>query len=375
MKILMQGRLELMSLGGGDKVQIENTADQLRKLGVSVDISTSVDTDYSKYDLIHLFQLDWTPESYIFAKKAKNFNKPLVLSPIHHSVNEVKKFDDTYVFGLRRVSKLLFKEQHSRDTFKNVYKTFFDISKIKPTLLSVFLGLKKMHQITLKLSNIVLVQTEAEANDLMNTYGVKIKYAKVPNGVGDQFINPEDLKNLFEFKDYIVCVGRIEPRKNQLSIIQAVETFREANKLDTKLVFIGKKSTKRHLEYILRFNKKMKECDWIRHIENVEYSKMPSVYHFAKVCVSASWFETTGLTSLEAIFCGANAVASGDRAREYLGESASYCSPESIDSIVKAITQEYYAKRPLVDDFMLKEYTWENAAKETKKIYESILGQ
>ncbi|GIW69594.1 MAG: hypothetical protein KatS3mg101_0341 [Patescibacteria group bacterium] len=36
---------------------------------------------------------------------------------------------------------------------------------------------------------------------------------------------------------------------------------------------------------------------------------MPDYYRNAKVCVSASWFETTGLTSLEALFCGTNAVA------------------------------------------------------------------
>jgi hypothetical protein len=62
----MQGRLDLNDIGGGDKVQIEQTASELRKLGIDVAISTSLATDYTKYDLIHIFQLDWTPEKHFY---------------------------------------------------------------------------------------------------------------------------------------------------------------------------------------------------------------------------------------------------------------------------------------------------------------------
>ena len=89
MKILMWGRADLFN-GGGDQIQIENTAEELRKLGVEVDVSTSLETDPTSYDLVHVFQLDWAPESNLYARKAKSHKKPLVLSPIHHSVKEVK---------------------------------------------------------------------------------------------------------------------------------------------------------------------------------------------------------------------------------------------------------------------------------------------
>jgi len=376
MKVLMVGRIGLMEVGGGDKVQIMNTAKELEKLGVEVDIRTSLDVDMVPYDLVHVFQLDWTPETYFYAKKAKKAKKPLILSPIHHSVEEVKKFEENYAFDLRRLSKFLFKEQHSRDTFKNVYRSFFNPAKAIPTIKSIFIGLKKMHQKTLSLSDVVLVQTDLEAWDLKKTYGVDFKWVKIPNGVGEQFLKQSGLENPFKkdnLENYILCVGRIEPRKNQLSIIAAVKLARKEIGKDLRLVFIGKKSNRRHLEYVSRFNKQLKESHWITHVEQVPYEQMPSYYHFAKAGVSASWFETTGLTSLEALFCGANAVAAGDRAKEYLGKNAFYCSPDDVNSIKEAIIKAYNANPPVIPEDMKRNYTWENAARKTLEVYKNSL--
>lgn len=76
MKVLMLGRIGILESGGGDKVQIENTAEELRKLGVEVDVRDNLNMDVSRYDIVHVFQLDWTAEPYFYAKKAKSYNKP-----------------------------------------------------------------------------------------------------------------------------------------------------------------------------------------------------------------------------------------------------------------------------------------------------------
>jgi hypothetical protein len=73
------------------------------------------------------------------------------------------------------------------------------------------------------------------------------------------------------------------------------------------------------------------------------------------------------------LFCGTNAVASGDRAKEYLGDLASYCKPEDIDSIKSAIKKEYFSERPQVSEKMKKEFTWDNTASDTLKIYKDLL--
>jgi len=372
-KVVMQGRIGLLNEGGGDKVQIENTALELRKLGVEVDISTNIDDDIRKYDLVHIFQLDWIAENYFYAKEAYKFGKPIVLSPIHHNINEVKRFDDDYAFDLRRLSKFLFKDQFKRDIFKNLHRSVFDHKKIKPTSFSLILGLKEMHRRVLAMSDKVLVQTELEAKDIIKTYQVDIKWKKVPNGVGEVFLHDTKYENSLGLKDYILCVGRIEARKNQIKIIEAVEKFRLKYKNDVQLVFVGHKSSLKHFEFVSVFNKLVSRYKWIKHIEKVSYENMPSIYKFAKVCVSASWFETTGLTLLEALFCNTNAVASGPRAKEYLGSYASYCDPNDIDSIFRAIEKEYFAQRPSIPSDMREKYTWSNAAKETFEVYKEVL--
>lgn len=375
MKVLMQGRSELIRSGGGDKIQVENTAKELRNLGISVDISTSDKTDLKPYDVVHVFQLDWTPETYFYALNAKKAGKPLVLSPIHHNLEEVKKFDDEYAFDFRRLSKVLFKNQHHRDTLKNVYRIFFNPDKLFPTVKSIFIGLENMHKNTLKLADVVLVQTNAEAMDLKSAYGVDFRWVKIPNGVSDVFIKGKNYVNKLEISDYILSVGRIEPRKNQLKIIEAVKQFRQKNKLDIKLVFVGAKRNNRHFEYLYKFNKELKASPWIIHINDVKYEDMPSIYHFAKITVSASWFETTGLTLLESLFSGTNAVAAGARAQEILGNYASYCLPDNVEGIKEAIEKEYFSERPLINSSMLLEYTWENAAKKTMEVYKSLVNK
>lgn len=375
MKVLMLGRLDLMRIGGGDKIQITNTAAELRNLGIEVDIKDDAyDGDLSEYGLVHIFQLDWGPDAYFHAKNAKSQGKPVVLSPIHHLLSEVERFDKEYVFDYRRVARYACRSQFCRDTLKNFYRSLFNPKMFKPTLATIKMGLKKMHKEALQLADVVLVQTELEAKDLEDVYGVSFEWKRAVNGVGKQFIINSPAKNKLGFENYLISVGRIEARKNQLSIIKAVERLRKETGEDLKLVLVGKKAMVNHMEYTLKtFRAIKKNAEWITHIEQIPYEDMPIYYQHAKVGISASWFESTGLTLLEALFCGANVVAASEPTKEYLGGYASYCDPGDVDDIARSIKMEYYAPRPSVDLNLKAEYTWENAARETLAVYNELL--
>ena len=373
MKVLILARSDIYSVPGGDTVQIENTAKELKKLDVEVCVSPDLKVDIKNYDLVHVFQLDWVPETYFYVKKAQKYGKPIVLSPIHHAENEVKKFDDVYTFGLRRLVGLLVKKQEYRDILKNIYRSFHNRSKIIPTLKGAAFGYRKSQKEALFLSDVVLVQTNCEARDLKDTYSVDFKWEKVVNGVSEQFLSMHDYKNKLDFDNYIICVGRIEARKNQLSIIEAVKLLRQEEGFkDVKLVFLGQRS-EHHKSYIAKFDRLLKENSWILHPGFIPQEDIPGYYHFAKVGVSASWFETTGLTSLEALFCGTNVVASGERAKELLGNLAVYCDPSSIVSIKEALSNAYMRPAPKIPENFKREYTWENAAKQTLEVYNRLL--
>lgn len=373
MKVLFLARSDIFTVPGGDTVQIENTAKELKKMGVEVVISTNLKVNIRDFDIVHVFQLDWIPETYFYIKEAKKYGKPIVLSPIHHAEYEVKKFDDIYTFGLRKLVGLVIRKQEHRDIVKNIYRSISDHSKFIPTLKGALLGYRRSQRDALSLSDVILVQTDREAQDLMNTYNVKFGWKKVVNGVSGQFLKCGDFKNhLLPFKDYVICVGRIEARKNQLNIIEAVKLLRkEEGFQNLQLVFLGRRS-EHHKSYIDKFDHELQENSWITHPGFIPQEDIPSYYHFAKVGVSASWFETTGLTSLEALFCGTNVVASGERAKELLGDMAVYCDPCNSQSISNAIKEAYLRAEPDVPENFRSEYTWENAARKTLEVYNAL---
>jgi glycosyltransferase involved in cell wall biosynthesis len=374
MKVLMLGIPGLLSKSGGDRIQIEQTAKELRAVGAQITIAEGIGHNYDTYDLVHVFQLDWNPYCYFQIKHARRAGKPVVFSPIHHNINELKRFDNEFVFDFRRISKLLFANQFHRDLFKEFYRSIFNPTAMWIVIYSALIGLDKMYAKALKLCDVVLVQTEAEAKDLRRTFNVDFTWRIVKNGVSPHFHTLDSHGDSpIGLRDYLLCVGRIEPRKNQTNIIYAVKQLRKETKLDLRLVLIGSRSSNKHFEYYRLFDKLLNQNEWITHIPFVAYEDIPKYYQHAKVGISASWFETTGLTSLEALFCGANAVASGERAKEYLNDYAFYCDPGNVGSIKNAILKAYQAPRPTITDQMREEYTWRQAAFATMDVYRKLV--
>ena len=76
---------------------------------------------------------------------------------------------------------------------------------------------------------------------------------------------------------------------------------------------------------------------------------------------------------LEAIFSECNVVASGERAKEYLGNLANYCDPASIESISTAIKNALSAEKPKPSLEMQKLYTWDWVAGELCTVYNELV--
>jgi glycosyltransferase involved in cell wall biosynthesis len=92
--------------------------------------------------------------------------------------------------------------------------------------------------------------------------------------------------------------------------------------------------------------------------------------------VLASWFETTGLSSLEAAAMHCNIVITekGDT-REYFGDDGFYCEPESPESIRVAV--ELASKATFNDALAEKirnSHTWRKAAEQTLEAYLLLVG-
>ena len=107
----------------------------------------------------------------------------------------------------------------------------------------------------------------------------------------------------------------------------------------------------------------------------VEQEQLIDYYKSAKVHVLPSWFETTGLSSLEAAAMGCSIVITdkGDT-KEYFGNHAVYCSPSSASDILSAV--EKAAGLPVNDVLQQKiftQYTWQQASRRTAEGYKKII--
>jgi glycosyltransferase involved in cell wall biosynthesis len=100
-----------------------------------------------------------------------------------------------------------------------------------------------------------------------------------------------------------------------------------------------------------------------------------SYYRSAKVHVLPSWFETCGLSSLEAGAMGCNVVvADKGFAREYFGEHAFYCDPGNVASIYGAVHRAATSPlQPALEKRVRNNYTWQQAALQTMKAYQKVL--
>ena len=381
LRILFQSRTDLFKKRGGDTVQIEETKKALQKLGVFAEISTELTPDLTNYDIVHVFNLDWVSEPYLQVKNALKQGKPVVLSPIHHSLKEFKLYEDKSRYGLMVLGNFLIPYQPLRDILRNVTKAiFFPKYKFKPAIYQIFKGIRFQQRYCLQNSQIVVVQTILEAKDLKEDYKINnFKWKKVVNGVNFKKFknaNKEEAYKKLGFSKYIYSVGRIEPRKNQISLIKAFKLLKEDGKYkDFHLVFSGG-FNKVHPTYIREFKKEVSKNPYIHYTGFLSQNDLANYYAGASVFAAPSWFETTGLVYLEAAYAGSpSLVASGERAKEYLQDNAVYADPSSIDSISNAL--EKALKSPTVSKSFPKyieaNYTWERAGKELLNIYKSLI--
>lgn len=135
---------------------------------------------------------------------------------------------------------------------------------------------------------------------------------------------------------FILCVGTIEERKNQLAVLKA---FHQSG-LNTALVFVGKQTpyaNKLH-NYVNEYQLQQQ----VMFIEGASFSDFPAFYQLAKVVVYASEFEGFGIPVLEALRSGATAVvAKTSSLVEVGGEAVYYVEANDETAFANALLQAF----------------------------------
>ena len=362
MKVLFQSRKTLFSVPGGDTTQILKTKEYLEKLGVSVDISLELTPNVSEYDIVHVFNLMRPQELYLQVKNAKKYGKKVALSTIYGPYEEYEKKARGGI--LQFVNKFLSITQI--EYLKVIVRAILNFEINKGTIIYLLNGHKRLQKKIIKMVDVFLPNSHSEMLRVANDFNLQeYKYVSVANAVDinkfdyDRVVVDEEFN---KYKDCILCVSRIEGRKNQLNIIRACKD------LPYKFVFIGKAGA--------NFKKYYEQCkieanDNMFFLGQIEHNKLPQFYKLAKVHILASWMETPGLSSLEAGIMLTNVVVTkkGDT-EDYFKNFAFYCEPDDLDSIRKAVIDAYNA--PFNNDFyerIVSNYKWEDTAIQTLEGY------
>lgn len=360
MKILMIARSTLYSSPGGDTTQMEMTAKYLKTLGVDVEIALAREKiEHEKYDLLHFFNIIRPDDILCHIKK----NKPFVVSTIFVDFSE---FENVARKGLLRVASRIL-GPWKIEYLKSLARLIMKGDKIKSGYF-VFHGQFRSISYIAENARLLLPNSHSEYQRFERAFQKSFPYRKVVNAIDAEIFKDSVAENE-KYKDHILIVGRIEGRKNQLNVIKALIGTQY------RLTIIGKPA-QNQFGYYQECRRLASESQNICFIgDQIEHEKLVSIYKAARVHVLASWFETTGLVSLEAAMMDCNIVITkkGDT-EEYFGDMAYYCEPGNINSIRDAITKAYNAPVNNKLKALIKEnYNWHDAAMQTLQAYNSVL--
>jgi glycosyltransferase involved in cell wall biosynthesis len=375
MRVLLQGRSarSIAVNAGGDQVKLEATARALRTtMGVDAQISTETEPDLTSFDAVHLFGLVRPQETWLQARNAHRQGKPVFLSTVYCDMWEFER--------VARSGPVGWIARHSNreviEALKAAGRGVNNREWSRGSLALFLRGFSRMQREVIALSSLLLPDSHSEWLRVANDLGLDPaddRVTVVPNGFDTEILNPlaagqSPPAHLTQFKDCVLCVARLEGRKNQPNLIEAVRGT------DMTLVLAGK-ATANQGRYVQRVKGAAVSLDNVHVLGEVTPEEKAYLYSLARVHVLPSWMETTGLSSLEAAVAGCSVVISpnGDT-REYFGDDAEYCDPGSPPSIRNALLRARdRGPSAALAHRIRTEYTWEKSADATYKAYARLL--
>lgn len=363
MRILFISRATLYSVKGGDTIQMQKTAEGLRALGIEVDIKLCDDKkiDYSQYHLLHLFNIIRPADCIYHIRKSR---LPYVVSTIYVDYTDYENYSKKSRGGIGRILGLLGK--NTSEYIKAIGRMLMNGEKIISWEYLIW-GHQRSVKYVLNNANMLLPNSVSEFKRLNKHYDTQAPYQIVYNAADTTLFNC--LPDTISGKDskMILCVGRIEGRKNQLNLIKAI------NDSDFQLYIIGNYAPNHKAYYEAC---KSVAGSNIHFVEGIDQQQLQKYYREAKVHVLPSWFETTGLSSLEALFCGCALVITsyGDTSEYFTSSSAFYCDPASPKDILGKITMASQASVNQDEVTMaMKQFNWQTTADVTALAYHKVL--
>lgn len=353
--VLMQNRPTAFTHRGGDTVLMERTKEGLEKRGVKVSIDLEGREDPAKYDLTHLFNFATPDLTRALAERVVAANKPFVVSTL---CEDVPKFHNQ---SQLLSSALIEYVRRGQDT------AWFETNK--RAFANVPAAQRFNNDWCVEHAAGLLTNGAAESNVIKRDYpnAAKVFEVKLGYELAGQ-VGAELFASQYGIKDFILCVGRLESRKNQLMLLKALEHC----EIPVVLAAGGFSYQPEYEQAVKNF----KRAGPTLVLGRLSDQMLASAYSAAKVHVLPSWYELPGLVSLEAAYHSCNIVATRfGTAQDYFGDHAFYCQPDDQYSILNATLAAYYSPLKQGLKELVMTYRWDKTVEETLKVYEAVIGQ
>ena len=182
-------------------------------------------------------------------------------------------------------------------------------------------------------ADIVVAVSQQTKRDIVAYYGIAPSRIEVVyqdcDDIFKQRLSENELvavKQKYALTDpYILSVGSIETRKNQLQLVRA---FRAANLPNAQLVLVGRATN--YQTQIEKYIEEHKLGQRVRILNGVTFADLPALYQAAKLAAYVSIFEGFGIPVVEALHSGVPVLAAtGSCLEESGGGGGLYVDPFS----------------------------------------------
>lgn len=230
----------------------------------------------------------------------------------------------------------------------------------------------------------VLCVSQATADDVHERFRVPRERLSVTyNGVDDRFRPVPSAVAARTVRDelgvsgpFALFLGKLEPRKNVIRLIEAFARFRRETGTETSLVLAGHQTavTPAIDEAIERLGL----ADAVKRPGYVSPRTLPALYSAARMFLLPSLWEGFGIPIVEAMACGTPVVTSNVTSLpEVAGDAAVLVNPYSVDSIAEGmalVDSDSELRRSLIGKGLerARAFTWQNCASETLRVYDRI---
>jgi glycosyltransferase involved in cell wall biosynthesis len=364
-----------LSFGGAD-LQMFRSRARLRQLGVQTDISLACRLDFEAYDLV--YAVGYLHEQYQF-RLLKSTAKPVVGMPI-----------STLFYLESALAEEIYSQIHLQ-----VGSHFKQASAVSPHLLQWLqnwrldslwqkiegdwqkTGMKaKIDKISGQFAGVcdfLLPQAMSEMDYLKRHCSENLPHFRLlPNGCDPELYTQAD-PTLFEqthgLRDFLLCVGRIEPNKNQLLLCYALR------ETEIPIVLVGKESSDLFQDYLAL-------CLYLGNgrihvLQDLSDAMLASAYAAARLFVLPSASESFPLSTLEAAWAGCPVVLSKNSVQaeffQVLFYSLDPLDPKAIKNVVETAwhadnRQRVESARALVQTAC----TWEQMAADLKQVFAAV---